>query len=344
MEKLAGRGLPTELLDELKEMGPQASAALHSLNTLTDEQLKEYAALWQQKKDLSQSQAVKDMEPMRKQTEKEIEQLKETAQKSLDKLKETYEKAIAGLNKGITNSLKKIANSTKKTGEDATAKLVSGIKSGVGKKSNKVKLKEARDTISKDLGKLPAAGKEIGKNTLEGILAGLEDKKAMQKSAKRFIEELKKEMQKAAEIHSPSRLFKREIGLQLPAGVGEGIEEGAKTAKKKGRDMVKALLDACREQRRVQEISILENRQYMNALGNVQAVNNLTSTPVQQYTNVKVDNGNAAMVMGEILAMMQKYIPQMAEKQIVMDTGKAVGALSGSMSAEFAMMGRRVKR
>lgn len=344
LEKLAGRGLPTELLDELKEMGPQASAALHSLNTLTDEQLKEYAALWQQKKDLSQSQAVKDMEPMRKQTEKEIEQLKETAQKSLDKLKETYEKAIAGLNKGITNSLKKIANSTKKTGEDATAKLVSGIKSGVGKKSNKVKLKEARDTISKDLGKLPAAGKEIGKNTLEGILAGLEDKKAMQKSAKRFIEELKKEMQKAAEIHSPSRLFKREIGLQLPAGVGEGIEEGAKTAKKKGRDMVKALLDACREQRRVQEISILENRQYMNALGNVQAVNNLTSTPVQQYTNVKVDNGNAAMVMGEILAMMQKYIPQMAEKQIVMDTGKAVGALSGSMSAEFAMMGRRLKR
>ena len=65
---------------------------------------------------------------------------------------------------------------------------------------------------------------------------------------------------------------------------------------------------------------------------------------MQQYTNVKVDNGNAAMVMGEILAMMQKYIPQMAEKQIVMDTGKAVGALSGSMSAEFAMMGRRLKR
>ena len=344
LEKLAGRGLPTELLEELKEMGPQASAALHSLNTLTDEQLKEYASLWQQKKDLSQSQAVKDMEPMRKETEKEIEKLKATAQQSLDKLKGTYEKAIAGLNKGIANSLKKIANSTKKTGEDATAKLVSGIKSGAGKKSNKIKLKEARDTISKDLGKLPAAGKEIGKNTLEGILAGLENKKAMQKSAKQFIEDLKKEMQKAAEIHSPSKLFKKEVGLQLPAGVGEGIQEGTREAKKKSRDMIKSLLDAGREQKRIQELNLLEDSRRLNALGGVRAINNLADIPTQQQTSIKVDNGNIIAVMGEILSMMQQYIPQMAEKQMVMDTGKVIGALSDGMSAEFAMMGRRLKR
>ena len=118
LEELAGRGLPTDLMDELKEMGPQASAALHALNSLTDEQLKEYVSLWQQKKDLSQSQAVKDTEPLRKETKDSISALKSAAKAELDKLKQEYKDAVSELKKGISDSLKKIAKNAKKTGED----------------------------------------------------------------------------------------------------------------------------------------------------------------------------------------------------------------------------------
>lgn len=344
LEELAGRGLPTDLMDELKEMGPQASAALHALNSLTDEQLKEYVSLWQQKKDLSQSQAVKDTEPLRKETKDSISALKSAAKAELDKLKQEYKDAVSELNKGISDSLKKIAKNAKKTGEDTTAKLVAGISESAKSKDTKTKTEESWKNIDKELGKLPKAGKVIGKNTLEGILEALTDKKKIQKSAKQFIEDLKMEMQKAAEIHSPSKLFKREIGLQLPAGVGEGIEEGAKSARKKSADMVKKLVDTYKDQIKVQKISLIEERDKLGAASAIQATNRLVGAQAQNDIKVAVDNGDICSLMSQILSVMQQYIPQMAEKQLVMDTGQTVGALSGGMSAEFAMMARRLKR
>ncbi len=383
LENLTDRGLPTGLLDELKEMGPEASASLHALNSLTDEQLKEYADLWKQKKDLAQSQAVKDMEPMRQETQQEINTLVKEARQELKELKSGYDEAVSELNTDISSALKKVANSTKKVGEDATAELIAGIKKGAKKKSTKADLDEAQTDIKKNLGKLKKAGKEIGNDTLEGILKGLNNKKTMQKSAKQFIDDLKKEIQAAAEIHSPSRLFKREIGLQLPAGVGEGIEEGTKGAEKKGAEMVKDLLNSYKEQMNVkkqeiqessskllengitgismkenaknvinsykeelekQEKSLQEYRYQMSTERGVEAVNNLISAPVQQNTNINIDNSSVIAVMGEILSTMQQYLPEMADRQLVMDTGQTVGALSSGISAEFAIMSRRMRR
>ncbi len=344
LEELAGRGLPTELMDELKEMGPQASAALHALNSLTDDQLKEYVSLWQQKKDLSQSQAVKDNEPLREETKQKIAELKAAAKEELEKLKQTYKEAVAEIKESISDSLKEIAKNAKKTGEDTTAELVAGIKEVSKSADTKKKVEESRENIGKNLGKLPKAGKVIGKNTLEGILAGLTDKKTIQKSAKQFIDDLKKEMQKAAEIHSPSKLFKREIGLQLPAGVGEGIEEGTKGAKKKSAAMVKSLVGTYKDQIKAQELILIEERDKLGAASAIQATNRLVGVQAQNRINVAVDNGDMCSLMSQILSVMQQYIPQMAEKQLVMDTGQTVGALSDGMSAEFAMMARRLKR
>ncbi len=343
LEQLAGRGLPTGLLDELKAMGPEASAALHALNSLTEAQLEEYASLWRQKKELSQSQAVKELEPMRRQAGQEINALVSGAKEELASLKKGYQEAAAELKEGMSSALKKVAKSTKRTGEDATAALVAGIRKGAEKKSTKASLEKASDTIGKGLGKLPKAGREIGSRTLEGILQGLADKKAMQKSARQLIDSLKKEIQAAAEIHSPSRLFKREVGLQLPAGIGEGMEEGAKGMGAKGAAMVREVLDAYKGELARQESSLRQAPGVLAAGQGVAAANALLAPPAQPAPLPAGSSGTDGAIQ-EMLFLMQRYIPQLAERQVVLDSGQAIGALGSGLGEELAMRNRRARR
>lgn len=344
LEQLAGRSLPTGLLDELKAMGPEASASLHALNSLTDAQLKEYADLWQQKKGLSKSQAVKDMEPMRMQAKQEINALVSDAKKELASLKKGYKEAAGELNKGMSSALKKVAKSTGKAGEDAAAALVAGIKKGAERKSTKASLEKASGTIGKGFGNLPKAGKEIGSSTLDGILKGLTDKKAMQKSARQLIDGLKKEIQAAAEIHSPSRLFKREVGLQLPAGIGEGMEEGAKGMGEKGASMVRGLLDAYKGELARQGQSLRQSIGILGAPDRIAVANARLEPQAWQPRPLPSQGSGTAEALGEILSMMQRYIPKIAERQIVMDSGQAIASLSGGIGEELALRNRRARR
>lgn len=343
LEQLAGRGLPTGLLDELKAMGPEASAALHALNSLTEAQLEEYASLWRQKKELSQSQAVKELEPMRRQAGQEINALVSGTKEELASLKKGYQEAAAELKEGMSSALKKVAKSTRKTGEDATAALVAGIRKGAEKKSTGASLEKASDTIGKGLGKLPKAGREIGSRTLEGILQGLSDKKAMQKSARQLIDGLKKEIQAAAEIHSPSRLFKREVGLQLPAGIGEGMEEGAKGMGAKGAAMVRGLLEAYKGELARQECSLWQASGVLVAGQGIAAANALLAPSALPAPAPAGGSGTDGAIL-EMLSLMQRYIPQLAERQVVLDSGQAIGALGGGLGEELAMRNRRARR
>lgn len=341
IKKLTGRGVSEELLEELKEMGPQASAALHSLNTLTDAQLKEYVSLWNQKKELSKSQAVEDMEPMRQQTEKEIQGLVNSSKKELSNLKKDYDKAVKELNTGISSALKKIAYSTKKIGEDATAELVSGITKGAKSKSTSVKLKKVSTSISKGLSSLPRAGKSIGTDTLNGILKGLTNKNAITKSAQLFVNQLKKEMQKAADIHSPSRLFEKEVGTQIPAGVGVGMEKGVVKTKKIGISIIRDIAKGQIAELHKQQEALNSYSSGLNTGAGIAKMNNLMPKNEAPQKSTGTESVGMVALLTQMLGVMQQYFPQMAEKQIVLDTGQLVSATSAGVGAELALMSRR---
>lgn len=345
LDALGKKGILSDgLMKELQEIGPGASASIHALNQLSESELREYQNLYDQKNALAESQAVKENEDLRKETQAKIKTLKEEAQKELDEYKKEYDAAVKKIKKGIEKPLKNLAKNALTIGEDAAISLVTGIGDGAEKKSTDVKLKKVNNKISKKLGKLPAAGKKIGKDTLQGILDGLYDEKSINSSAKNLIDALKKAMQKAADIHSPSRLFKREVGKRIGEGTTEGIIEETKNAEKAGSNMIRSLLEKQQEELQNRQNAVKSKLEEINDSARIAAANQVLSTSQSTQIIAQVDNSDLISMFGEMIAVMQQGFGAMANTQIVTDTGTLIGETSRGMSEEFAMMSRRTRR
>lgn len=84
ISELASKGINDGLLAELQEMGPKAGAEIAALNTLTEEQLSQYASLWQEKNRLAKEQAMIELVNMKIETSNKIDELRiDTANKLL---------------------------------------------------------------------------------------------------------------------------------------------------------------------------------------------------------------------------------------------------------------------
>ncbi|MCM3316716.1 hypothetical protein M3603_08495 [Rummeliibacillus stabekisii] len=84
-------------------MGPKSAAEIAALNTLTDEQLLQYVALWQEKSKLAHDEAVSELEGMRLDTANQIAKLREDAQTQLEAYRSEWETKM----KGVIGSVKK---------------------------------------------------------------------------------------------------------------------------------------------------------------------------------------------------------------------------------------------
>ena len=341
LEELSAKGkLDPALLQELQEMGPEASASIHALNMLTQEQLEEYNKLWEQKNALAESQAVKEKEQLRLQTEEQIEQQKADAKKQIAALKEAYTKALDEVKAPMEKALQKLAARASTIGEEAALKYITGITKGATSKDTTAKLEKVNTRIEKKLGELPKAGKTIGDNTLQGILDGLTNKKKMDKTAQEMIEYLKKAIQEAADIHSPSRVFKREVGVQISAGVAEGIDDKKEQVVQAGTGMIQQLLEEQKEQ-------LANQKEKLQAYKTVQmpaaVINSRVTEQTQTMMQQNIDSSGMLSVMNRMLDMMCEYLPQIGQAQIVTDTGAVIGEMSTGMSRELAMRTRRLR-
>lgn len=81
--------------------------------------------------------------------------------------------------------------------------------------------------IMEELKKTIESIKSIGGFILDGILEGASN---FGNKVGGFVKKLLEKVNKEAEIHSPSRLFKRETGVWVGAGIIEGMEESVKGA------------------------------------------------------------------------------------------------------------------
>lgn len=333
--------LSDDLLQELANMGPEASASIHALNQLSEEQLKEYQTLWEQKNALAEAQAVKENEALREQTQAQIEELKSAAQEEMNAYKEAYTEAVAEVKTAIEEPLLELASQATKIGEETVYSMIAAIKDGATAKETKADLKTVNTKISKQLGKLEKAGQTIGENTLQGILDGLTDTKKINQSAKSLVDALKKAIQKEADIHSPSRLFKKEIGLQLSAGVADGITENTKKVNQAGTDMISVLLEQQKKELITRQETMKSYLTSINDIGGITELNRLISVaPVQQVT-ANVDNTGLMAMLSEMIAVMQVGFKEISNLQVVTDTGALIGETSSGMSEAFALMNRR---
>lgn len=148
MEKLEGRKiLPSDLIKELREQGVAATGELTILNTMTSDQLKQYADLWKQRNKLAKEEADRENKEAYDKLQSDIAKAQSAAYKKLDKLATQYQK-----------KLKKMENNAYDSAKIAGKKTVKGLVDGINKSKNKLvkTLGGILDTVSSYMSKMNA--------------------------------------------------------------------------------------------------------------------------------------------------------------------------------------------
>lgn len=125
IQKLSYKAIDKGLLEELREMGPNALPELIALNSLTGEQLSQYSALYKEKGALARKQAEAELIGMKTDMTKRIEELRKTANIELESLRSQWTKQIQNLTKATNNEL----TSLKAIGANAAKGLMDGLSS-----------------------------------------------------------------------------------------------------------------------------------------------------------------------------------------------------------------------
>ena len=343
LEELGKKGLAKDLMEELKAMGPEAAANIYSLNHMTAKQLAEYNRLWQQKNDLAQSQAVKDNEGLRQETNSQISDLRKDAQDQLNMLNADYQAALRELNEGMSQELINLVRQAGKVGEEAVSGLVGSIQKAANSVDTYKSTTAVVNTVSDQLKALEPAGKEIGKSALDGLLAGLTDETKINIASKSVIQSIKRAMQEEAEIHSPAKLFEREVGDDIPGGVAVGMDKGAEKSVRSAKSMVRDVLAAAQEEMNWKQAALQEKTASLNYSGIMKLNRNLESYQAPQ-TIVNVDNNKMIGVMENMLDKMQSMIKEVRGLQVVLDTGTLAGEMQPLLDQQNAAVAVRKRR
>lgn len=306
LKELEKKGISEGLLEELQEMGPQASASLHALNSLTAEQLEEYQQLWQQKHDLAQSRSVEENEDLRKETEEEIKRLTDEARQEILDLRDEYLKAVAEVKETIEQPLKNIAVNANKIGEDVTAQLIAGITSGATKNDYTIELKKSAGSVTEALEDIPKAAKTIGEDALKQLFDGLTDQEKLDVQAKLLADQLSESIKKAAEEDKILRMAVLDYENSQKSSLNEQISS----------------MDAS-----------------IGRADTIASINQLAATSVRESSVSKEDFSALISQMSDLLAT---YLPQIAEsKQIYLDKDTLVGSTINDISTNLAKSIRR---
>lgn len=127
LNNLSGRGAGSDLIKELEDMGPQAADQIHALTTMSDEELKNYVALWKQKHQLAKDESVGQLEDLKNVSIKKIKELQTEAAKDLDGYKSTWVNAMDG----IKNHIKTLTGQINQYGRELVQNLAAGMNSSL---------------------------------------------------------------------------------------------------------------------------------------------------------------------------------------------------------------------
>jgi len=173
--KLSSRNIDADLLAELSDLGVKALPELMALNQLTDEQLTQYSALYQEKSALAREQTEKELAGMKEDTDKQILALRETAAKQLDKLKTEWSLKI----KALTSTTSSELSSLQQIGADAGQGLLNGLASMEGPLISKAQqiANAISSTIQQalDIHSPSRVMKGFGINIGQGLIVGMDE-------------------------------------------------------------------------------------------------------------------------------------------------------------------------
>lgn len=160
--------------------------------------------------------------------------------------------------------------------------------------------------------------RDVGKEMIAGIWQGIKNGWGnLVTSVKGLAKQLMASIKEVFGIHSPSAVFRDEIGKNLDLGLAEGITGNM--------DAVNRAMDD------------------LTATASIDPV--LTESITYNPGDVSIGKTNEELlVLNSMYAYMQQMLPAMAKKNIVMDSGALVGALAPEMDAALGDLVVKNKR
>ncbi|MCW2279111.1 tape measure protein [Heliophilum fasciatum] len=127
LKALGGRGLSTGLMEELQKLGPKAADQVAALTTLTDAQLQQYVALWQEKSNLARSEAVNELSDLAVETQQKISELRQKATIQLQSYTQEWQQKTAEIRENALKDLRIMVDDAEKMGAQMVTRLAAVI-------------------------------------------------------------------------------------------------------------------------------------------------------------------------------------------------------------------------
>ena len=341
--QLSARGVDSELISELQEMGPSAIEEIRALNSMSDDELEKYVSLWSIKHAQAREQAVSELEGMRIETQEQIAQLRVDAEVELEEYRLTWQEEMAQLEADTSSQL---ASLRQEFAENV----------GLIKKDTEAEMKEMTAVATKILSE--AGWTETGQQIPAGLAQGV----AMSKST--FLDELTnmalagvEAVKSTLEINSPSRVF-RELGNFTGLGFVNGLADYAEKSYAAGANMADYATDGLSNAmsivadllngdmdtqptiRPVLDLSnVMHGAEQLDSLFYPQRTIGLAGQASLAFaesgrnggTTVNVNNDDVVEELRALRSEMAEMTERMERMRVVLDTGTLVGEMAGPM-------------
>lgn len=344
LESLAGRGLDSDLIEELQDMGPDAIAQIKALNDMSDSELEKYADLWKVKHAMAREQAVGELEGLREETQQNIAKLREEADQELTEYRALWQEKMNQVTEDANAQLEQLRRSFEE-------------KVGLIKNNTEDELQEMADTAQKVL--TEAGWDETGKQIVKGLSEGVQSEKSS------FVDEITQlalagvqAAKSTLDIHSPSRVF-REIGNYTGLGFVKGLQDYVDRSYAAGSEMaesaegglsgvlqtiadivsggfdmepvIRPVLDLSAVSAGADALNNLFYSQRAVGLVGQAAVAFEAQRGGSSQTTISVDNDDVVAELRTLRGEMASMLERMEKLRVVLNTGALVGELAEPM-------------
>lgn len=346
LESLAGRGLDSDLIEELQDMGPDAIAQIKALNNMSDSELEKYADLWKVKHAMAREQAVGELEGLREETQQNIAKLREEADQELTEYRALWQEKMNQVTEDANAQLEQLRRSFEE-------------KVGLIKNNTEDELQEMADTAQKVL--TEAGWDETGKQIVKGLTEGVQSEKSS------FVDEITQlalagvqAAKSTLDINSPSRVF-REIGNYTGLGFVKGLQDYVDRSYAAGSEMaesaegglsgvlqtiadivsggfdmepvIRPVLDLSAVSAGADALNNLFYSQRAVGLVGQAAVAFEAQRGGSSQTTISVDNDDVVAELRTLRGEMASMLERMEKLRVVLNTGALVGELAEPMDA-----------
>ena len=341
--QLSARGVDSDLIAELQEMGPSAIEEIRALNSMSDDELEKYVSLWSIKHAQARDQATSELEGLRVETQEQIAQLRADAAVELEEYRLTWQSEMAQLEEDTSRQL---------------ASLRQEFSENVGliKRDTEAKMAEMTEAARKILSE--AGWTETGQQIPAGLAQGVAQSKST------FIDELTsmalagvEAVKNTLEINSPSRVF-RELGSFTGLGFVSGLAGYAERSFAAGADMADSAVDGLSGAIAGLPDLLSGEAEMRPTIRPVLDLSDLTGASTQidslfyplrsirlagqaslafqnasgeNRMTVKVDNDDIIEELRTLRSEMAEMTERMERMRVVLDIGTLVGEMAGPM-------------